>query len=70
MIEEKESEILSNMRMTVSPNRKIDMSIIEELKRKRTEQNLRLTGGELEQKREEIIYEVYDYVFRSPTSTV
>ena len=42
----------------MSPSKNIDLNIIEELKRKRNLQNERMSGIELEMKREEIIIEI------------
>lgn len=55
MIKEKCYEIESNMNLQFSPSKNIDFTIIEELKRKRGLQKERMSGWQLEQKREEII---------------
>ena len=52
------------MNMQISPRKNIDLNIIEELKRKRCLQKERMTGYELELKREEIIHEVQRELFQ------
>lgn len=60
MIIEKSYQIEANMDMGNTINRNIDLSVIEDLKRRRGEQ--RLTGQELDMQRERIIKQVQSQI--------